>query len=321
MGTHPALRGGGLVDDTAYVDPTAYVTGTATIGARTFIGAGAFVAGGVHVGTDCIVCGGVQVLADVPNGTIVPCPPTGVTGITPGTGIAVTGSAPGPVTVSVANGAAGVDRNTFVIGAGVVGNTNPPDWDVYNMWGLEKGFSPTAPNGRQPNKIMAIPCWFNRSGTITNIINSFVAGDFGVDSHFVLGLYANIAAGLIWPGDLIVQSTEFTLPGANSNNVINWAANHVVIAGTLLWLAMSSKETIGVTSPGASGAEWPGLMGSRVTPVAISSWSSIPFVGIDSVDSAYSTTMPTPFPLTNPNLFLGQGGGSGVPVFGFRLHI
>ena len=73
MGNHHAPRGGGLVDDTAWVDPTAYINGTATVGARSYLGAGVYVDAGVTIGTDVIICDRVRVVADVPNGTTIEC--------------------------------------------------------------------------------------------------------------------------------------------------------------------------------------------------------------------------------------------------------
>lgn len=73
MGTHRHLRGGGLVDDTAFVCDSAYVAGTATVGARSYVGHGAYINAGVVVGTDVIICDRVRVTANVANGTTVLC--------------------------------------------------------------------------------------------------------------------------------------------------------------------------------------------------------------------------------------------------------
>ena len=73
MGTHHAPRGGGLVDDTAWVDPTAYISGSSTVGARSYLGAGVFVEANVTIGTDVIICDRIRVIADVPDNTTVEC--------------------------------------------------------------------------------------------------------------------------------------------------------------------------------------------------------------------------------------------------------
>ncbi len=73
MGQHKHLRGGGLVDDTAFVCDSVYVAGTATVGARSYVGHGAYINAGVTVGTDCIICDRVRVTANVANGTTVLC--------------------------------------------------------------------------------------------------------------------------------------------------------------------------------------------------------------------------------------------------------
>jgi hypothetical protein len=239
MGTHPALRGGGTVDDTAYVDPTAFIAGSATVGARTFIGAGAFVAGGVHVGSDCIVCGGVQVLANVPNGTTVPCPPTGVTDITPGTGIAVTGTPPGPLTVSIAGGAGGTNINYFQVSASVAGKATAPNWDRYRLWGqLGQG---QANSGQQlpDDTLFAIPQVFNRSGTITDF-TAFAQPLTGT-ANLVLGVYSNHASGEVFPGSLVGQSPEITFPP--NTTLYRWSNVGVhVVAGNLVWMIYTQKK-------------------------------------------------------------------------------
>ncbi len=73
MGQHHHLRGGGLVDDTAFVNDSVYVNKTATVGARSYVGHGAYINAGVIVGTDCIICDRVRVTANVANGTTVLC--------------------------------------------------------------------------------------------------------------------------------------------------------------------------------------------------------------------------------------------------------
>ncbi len=73
MGTHRALRGGGTVDDSAFVQPDAYINGTASVGARSYLGHGVYVNAGVTIGTDCIICDRVRVIANVPNGTTITC--------------------------------------------------------------------------------------------------------------------------------------------------------------------------------------------------------------------------------------------------------
>lgn len=106
MPLHKALRGGGRVDNTAYVDPSAYISGDslidqwsyigrgvivdalsyvatrsfvddgailthATIGFNTFVGKGAIIESGVVVGNRCIICPGARVTANVPDDTTV----------------------------------------------------------------------------------------------------------------------------------------------------------------------------------------------------------------------------------------------------------
>jgi len=106
MGSHPALRGGGTVDDTAFVQPSAYVNGDSSIdqwayvghgaviydrcyvATRTFIddgavlrhvqvgpfttiGKGAIIGPDVTIGANCIICPGARVTTDVADGTTV----------------------------------------------------------------------------------------------------------------------------------------------------------------------------------------------------------------------------------------------------------
>ena len=73
MSTHRALRGGGTVDDTAFCQPDSYINGTASVGARSYLGHGVYVNAGVTIGTDCIICDRVRVIANVPNGTTIAC--------------------------------------------------------------------------------------------------------------------------------------------------------------------------------------------------------------------------------------------------------
>lgn len=238
MGTHPALRGGGTVDDTAYVDPTAFISGSATVGARTFIGAGAFVAGGVHVGTDCIVCGGVQVLANVPNGTTVPCPPTGVTGITPGPGIAVSGSIPGPITVGIAGGAGGTDIEYWKISHSTAGKSTPPDWDRYRLWAQLGTGNSNSGEAIPDDQLWAEALYFNSQGTITDI-TTWMSLQVGTGVQ-LYGLYTNAGDGLVFPGSLIAQSPEFTL--ASGLSITKWSPNLHVPAGTLLHLIFANQR-------------------------------------------------------------------------------
>ena len=73
MATRKALRGGGLVDTTAFLEDSAYVAGTSTVGARSYLGHGVYVGAGLTVGTDAIICDRVRVTANVPNGTTITC--------------------------------------------------------------------------------------------------------------------------------------------------------------------------------------------------------------------------------------------------------
>lgn len=73
MGTHAARRGGGRIDDTAFVEDSAYIAGTSTVGARSYLGHGVYVGPGLTVGTDVIICDRVRVITDIPNGSTVLC--------------------------------------------------------------------------------------------------------------------------------------------------------------------------------------------------------------------------------------------------------
>lgn len=83
MGTHRALRGGGRVDDTAWVDPTAYINGTASVGARSYVGAGVYVNAGVSIGADCIICDRVRITGNIADGTTIACDCCSGSGPTP----------------------------------------------------------------------------------------------------------------------------------------------------------------------------------------------------------------------------------------------
>ncbi len=190
------------------------------------------------------------------------------------------------------------------------------------MWGPTHGITPTGAGNIAPNKIQAIPCWINRTGTIDKIIGMFSSA-IGNPVNVVMSLYGNNIDGEIWPGLKVAQSSEVVLDSAGSSTVIQWTVGYQVQAGTLLWLAVSvGGNALSIVGTSASANDFPGLMGSNSIGTAgapPAGWDSSPCAAIKTVDSAYNATAPSPFPVTNPVLFVGVPGGSGIPVYSYRF--
>lgn len=209
------------------------------------------------------------------------------------------------------------DRQYWTISTSTVGVTTPPNWDRYSAWGIEKGFTSASPSDLQPNKILAIPYWFNRTGTINKILGYFSTA-LAAPSKMVFALYGNILDGTVWPGAKLAQSSEVTLDSGGSGTVIAWTADYQVTAGTLLWLAVSVGPTnvMQYAGKGAAASEFPCLMGnSNLGAQPLGSLDA----GISSVDSAYNAIAPTTFPTTNPVLFHGLGTSDPMPIFTYRF--
>lgn len=203
-----------------------------------------------------------------------------------------------------------------------LGATTPPSWARGIIWGVNGAFTPTSTNSQPPDKMQACPMWFNRAGTITHITGMFNT-TIGNPSKVVFGLYGNILDGQVWPGALLAQSSETSLNTAGSPAVVTWAAGYQVTAGTLLWLATSvGTNSLGFTGGGIDCGAMPGLMGTSALYDASGVLSgSNTLCSAIRVASTYSQILPTPFPVTTPELFsTGAASGFGqYPIFVFRF--
>ena len=203
-----------------------------------------------------------------------------------------------------------------------LGGTTPPSWARAQIWGVNGAFALTSANSLVKDKIQACPFWFNRAGTITHI-STQVSTTVGNPAKFVFGLYGNIVDGNVWPGALIAQSSEISLDTAGSSLFITWSVGQQVAAGTLLWLAVTAgTNNVGFTFGGIDCGSMPGLVGTSAMYDAsgVPSGSSA-FCSAVRAAAPYSSTLPTPFPVTTPEVFAtGAGGGLGTyPVFIYRF--
>lgn len=251
---------------------------------------------------------------------------SGVASVTaaPGSSIVIGGTPTNPVIgSSTVAGAGGVDRRYYVVGTSVPGKTTPPDWDRYNVWGLEKGYGSTAADGLAPDKMQAIPCWFNRTGTINKIIGMF-STNAGFPATFLFAIYANYADGMVWPGAKLAQMAAITIDSVGSSQVVQWTADLPVKAGDLLWLATSvGGSTVFNVGRSAPATDFPCIMGSVTFGTAGAppgGFDPTPCAAIKSVDSVYNSVAPAIFPVTNPVLALGTAVATdSLPLHAFRF--
>ena len=212
------------------------------------------------------------------------------------------------------------DRQYWGPMVSVAGVSTPPNWDRYLLWGVNQGFALAGASGMVKDRLIAIPCWFSRAGTI-NKVNTLAHTAIGAAATMVMALYGQNLDGEMYPGLKLVQSTEFAINTAGSSAVLTWTADYHVAAGTLLWLVITVGANTVSPDLGVPCTNMPGLLGTAGIGGAFASstdWD--PACGI-RIASSYSSTAPSPFPLTSPVLYgANQSAGLTImPLFGYRF--
>lgn len=214
------------------------------------------------------------------------------------------------------------DRQYWSPSLSVAGASTPPNWDRYQLWGMLGSYQQAAPTPLPANKILAIPMWINRAGTIDKVVLD-LATAFGAPSKFVVGLYGNNLDGEVYPGLKLAQSSETTLDSGGSSAIVTWTAGYQVAAGTLLWLVVSVGQASLSFLTGANCSFFPGMMGTRAVGGTFSG-SADDFDPISGFRETltYSATLPATFPLAGAIDLFGTASGGGLnilPTFAFRF--
>lgn len=223
-------------------------------------------------------------------------------------------------TTPVSSGGATKDRQYFGPMVSIAGETNPPSWDRYLLWGITQDYSIVGASAFVPNRLLAIPMWFSRTGRIKTV-NNLVSTNIGFPATYVLGIYNNKIDGGTYPGNLLVQSTEFALNTGGSATPLNWNPDLPVTAGSLLWLVASAGGNNVLPSVGIDCADMPGLMGTAGKGGAFASATDWDLICGFRVSSTYGAALPSPFPVTGTFGLYGHSQPAGLttmPVFGVR---
>jgi len=214
------------------------------------------------------------------------------------------------------------DRSYFGVSSSTANNANPPDWDRYQLWGVQQGYSSASPSAIAPNRILSVPHWFNRTGrikTITTLVSSVAA------SKCVLGIYGNSANGRVYPDVRLYQSSEVTVNSGGSSIGLTVSPDLLVSAGTLLHLAIAVGGNNLSMLVGTNCVSMEGLYGTSGFGGAFASASDFDLICGLRVTATYGTTpnfLPVAFPTTGTIAGFGVNQSAGLtimPVFGVRF--
>jgi hypothetical protein len=259
-------------------------------------------------------------------------------GAGPKAGAAFPGFGPAPPIVAVASdaGVAGTasrsdhthgdaagggtpDINSYRIqNRAAIGQTTGPQQDRIDMLGQWNwvGGTPSG-NASVPvaNRLFAIPFIVGQQRTVLTILNR-QRGAAGVNGQLRWGIYANLGAGLYYPGNLIDQSPN--IGPWNANISYEWSPVNLVLAAGLYWIvtivdtAFEAEFHSFDFLPSNNGL---GIGGVPSSLTAISVINDFLCLGWRQDFAFPAVTLPSPFPSTSPViLHHPQGGGAIYPT-------
>jgi hypothetical protein len=195
--------------------------------------------------------------------------------------------------------------NTQSSRAGAAGSTNPLTYDLVYPWGISSLFNGWASGGggQTPiNKLWAHPHFFPRDCILKSLTMDNQISGASVGIAFKLGIYANVASGVPYPGAKLIEWAEQTplLSGIQIWNNINLS----IAGGTLLW-------TVEIGDNHDSAYNLASLGGAQREQTIIgitSAMNTSPIIGW-SQDQVYDGTLPALYPQTTPTPLLTSHQG------------
>lgn len=216
------------------------------------------------------------------------------------------------------------DRSYFGLSSSTAAQTAAPDWDRYQLWGVQNGYPTASASAIPANRIITIPHWFNRTGRIKTI-TTLVSSAIGNPSVCVLGIFGNSLDGRVYPGSRLYQSSEIAVNSGGASVAIIASPDYLVSAGTLLHFAIAVGTANLSPLVGVGCAAMEGLYGTKGVGGAFASASDFDLVCGLRVTATYGTTpnfLPATFPTTGTIAEFGANQAAGLtnmPVFAFRF--